>query len=103
MGEVIRFRLKLRSTDKPELREGALMLFPQTRRRALISRAAARMQSLRAKQAEGYLITLLEQLQDELMAARVPESVIEDQLIALAHAIKAKAYPTAAASPGGQE
>lgn len=104
MADVIRFRLKLRSPDPIERRGGgAVVLFPQCRRRALLERAAARMKSLRPKQAESYLITLLEHLQDDLLAAGIPEPVIEDQLVALALAIKAKAYPSAAASPGGQE
>ena len=80
-----------------------IILFPQTRRVALIARAAKRIKSLHnPKHAEEYLIALLEKLQVELHTARISQEKIDDELIALAVTIKATAFRGARRfSPGG--
>ena len=75
--------------------------FPLPRRFALIGRAARRMASMHPKNRESYLIVLLELLQEELRAAGIDQAVIDNQLIALARAIKAAAHVTGRRQPGG--
>jgi hypothetical protein len=68
----------------------------------MIDRAARRMQSMRPKHAEAYLIAFLELVQDELLQACVPQQRVNDELIALALTIKAKAFRGAMwSAPGG--
>ena len=75
--------------------------FPQNRRATLIARAARRMRSMRPEHAESYLLTLLELVQEQLLEAGIAQPTIDDQLIALARAIKAEAYDNERRQPGG--
>jgi hypothetical protein len=65
-----------------------IVVFPQTRRAALIVRAATRMRLMHSTDSGDYLIALLELVQEQLPIGHIDQSIIDDQLIALANAIK---------------
>jgi hypothetical protein len=55
---------------------------------------------MRARDAGDYLIAVLELLQDELQAARVDQTIIDDELIKFALAAKATAWAGGRRRPG---
>ncbi|WP_156918121.1 DUF6074 family protein [Bradyrhizobium sp. Cp5.3] len=67
MGDVILFRLVLRSPDEPAAASATeLVPFPFSRRRKLVEDHARAMRGLDPERAEAYLTSVLERMCDEL-------------------------------------
>src|SRR5947209_7119098 len=92
MADIIQFPLiRGASASYPEKNGAQIFVFPQTRRAPLIERAAQRLRRFGSDEAGDYLIALLELVQDEMPVGHVNQDAIDNQLIALARAIKSAA------------